>query len=294
MTIKKDKGPERPDHEKYTYITKWSEEDGTFVSRVLEFNSLTSEGGSPENAVTKMISLVITVLENMKNRKEEIPEPVSYEQVSRLINRFLERYEIEIHHVEIHKDLYEKGMYINGELEMEGQTALLETWMSDFEDYPLNISKYRRIFHKRNSPVGRCVFHGSGFPETLESLNDIVNNGLEDCNNPVKFADIPVLVKEEVKEEMKGEIKDIRTKNEQPKLDSAFKLFEKEFWDKPNLKARIDEIFAHKKAEEISEYPSISYQDLKGIFKTVEDLEKRIEGVKSGFLLRDSESKNHQ
>lgn len=61
---------------KYTYRTYWSEDDGYYVARCLEFPSLTADGPTPEAAVKELSDLVDFCVNDMKKGKETIPTPL--------------------------------------------------------------------------------------------------------------------------------------------------------------------------------------------------------------------------
>lgn len=62
---------------KYTYEVSWSDEDGVFISRCLEFPSLAAHGKTEIAALKEIIDLVGDILIDMKKNKEVIPEPIS-------------------------------------------------------------------------------------------------------------------------------------------------------------------------------------------------------------------------
>jgi len=62
---------------RYTYRIEWSPEDGTFVGRCAEFPSLGAHGPSPEEALREIISAVEHAVEDMSEKGEAIPEPLT-------------------------------------------------------------------------------------------------------------------------------------------------------------------------------------------------------------------------
>ncbi len=61
--------------DKYTYRVEWSEEDGTHISRCLEFPSLTAHGETMEKALKEIRIVVATTVEWLEEEHEKIPEP---------------------------------------------------------------------------------------------------------------------------------------------------------------------------------------------------------------------------
>ena len=79
---------------KYTYRVGWSEEDGAFVARCLEFPSLGAHGSSTEAALKEIQSVVEFCVNDMKKSGEEIPEPLGTKNFS---GKFALRLPPEIH-----------------------------------------------------------------------------------------------------------------------------------------------------------------------------------------------------
>ncbi len=71
---------------KYTYEVSWSEDDGVFISRCLEFPSLAAHGKTEVVALKEIVDLVEDILSNMKKNNEEIPEPLSTRNYSGTTN----------------------------------------------------------------------------------------------------------------------------------------------------------------------------------------------------------------
>ncbi len=65
---------------KYTYRVEWSEEDGVFVGRCLEFLSLSAHGKTQEKALRQINSVVAATLRWMKEKHEIIPEPLGLKE----------------------------------------------------------------------------------------------------------------------------------------------------------------------------------------------------------------------
>jgi predicted RNase H-like HicB family nuclease len=59
----------------YLYSVGWSEEDGAFVGRVAEFSLLAAHGPTLEAALGEIKKVVQTVLDDLAESGEEIPEP---------------------------------------------------------------------------------------------------------------------------------------------------------------------------------------------------------------------------
>jgi predicted HicB family RNase H-like nuclease len=62
--------------DRYTYREDWSEEDGVYIARCLEFPSLLAHGASPEAALEELHSVVAVVVNDMTKGGESIPEPL--------------------------------------------------------------------------------------------------------------------------------------------------------------------------------------------------------------------------
>ena len=61
----------------YTYRTEWSPEDNCYISRVLEFPSLSTFGDTRAEAEAELDIVVDSVLKWMTEEKEEIPVPLT-------------------------------------------------------------------------------------------------------------------------------------------------------------------------------------------------------------------------
>ncbi len=61
--------------DRYTYREEWSEEDGVYIARCLEFPSLLAHGESPESALSELRGVVASVVEDMTQTGESLPEP---------------------------------------------------------------------------------------------------------------------------------------------------------------------------------------------------------------------------
>jgi len=85
---KTEKKANRPGYrpEEYSYTVAWSEEDKSFISRVVEFPSLAAHGITQEKALREIRTVVNYVLEDLASGKELIPEPLGKRQFSGKLN----------------------------------------------------------------------------------------------------------------------------------------------------------------------------------------------------------------
>jgi len=60
---------------RYTYREEWSEEDQAYISKCLEFPSLSAHGATPEEALGEIKSVLQFILDDLEANKEPIPEP---------------------------------------------------------------------------------------------------------------------------------------------------------------------------------------------------------------------------
>ena len=63
--------------EDYSYRVFWSEEDGCFIGKVAEFQSLSAHGETEEEALKEIKFVVQASLEWMMEDSEPIPKPLS-------------------------------------------------------------------------------------------------------------------------------------------------------------------------------------------------------------------------
>lgn len=61
----------------YSYRVEWSPEDGEYVATVAEFPSLSWLDPDQVTALSGIRDLVQTVVEDMRNNGEPVPEPIS-------------------------------------------------------------------------------------------------------------------------------------------------------------------------------------------------------------------------
>ena len=62
--------------DRYTYREEWSEEDGVYIARCLEFPSLLAHGESPEAALAELRGVVAVVVQDIAADGEVLPEPL--------------------------------------------------------------------------------------------------------------------------------------------------------------------------------------------------------------------------
>ena len=72
--------------DKYEYKVRWSEEDKAFIGRVAEFPSLAAHGDTPEAALKEIQFVVSAVLDDLEERGETPPEPISCREFSGKLN----------------------------------------------------------------------------------------------------------------------------------------------------------------------------------------------------------------
>ena len=65
------------ENNRYTYREEWSEEDGIYIGRCLEFPSLAAHGSSPEAALVEIRAVIVAVVEDLRAANEPIPEPLA-------------------------------------------------------------------------------------------------------------------------------------------------------------------------------------------------------------------------
>lgn len=72
--------------DKYTYQTFWSEEDGEYVSTVIEFPSLSWLDEDAEKSLSGLRSVVEEVIDDMEQNGEEVPVPFGQREYSGRFN----------------------------------------------------------------------------------------------------------------------------------------------------------------------------------------------------------------
>ena len=97
------------DIDKYTYRVMWSEEDEEFAGTCAEFPSLSWLKSTPEAALKGIRTLVKSVVQDMKENGEKIPEPISSRKYS---GKFMVRVPPEVHrHLAV--EAAESGVSLN-------------------------------------------------------------------------------------------------------------------------------------------------------------------------------------
>jgi predicted RNase H-like HicB family nuclease len=61
----------------YTYRTEWSHEDESFISRALEFPSLSAFGDTRIEAENELDKVIIQVINWLKEENSPIPQPIT-------------------------------------------------------------------------------------------------------------------------------------------------------------------------------------------------------------------------
>ena len=72
--------------DKYTYLTFWSEEDGEYVSTVVEFPSLSWMDEDAERSRAGLQSVVSEVIADMEQTGESVPQPLGEREYSGRFN----------------------------------------------------------------------------------------------------------------------------------------------------------------------------------------------------------------
>ena len=97
------------DIDKFTYRVMWSEEDEEFVGTCAEFPGLSWLKSTPEAALKGIRALVKSVVKDMKENGEKIPEPISSRKYS---GKFMVRVPPEVHrHLAV--EAAESGVSLN-------------------------------------------------------------------------------------------------------------------------------------------------------------------------------------
>lgn len=81
-------------NDRYTYRVTWSEEDQEYAGLCTEFPALSWLASTPEAALKGIRKVVSSVVDEMKDSGEEIPEPIATKQFS---GKFMVRVPPEIH-----------------------------------------------------------------------------------------------------------------------------------------------------------------------------------------------------
>ena len=72
--------------EQYEYKVYWSTEDQAYIGKVAEFPSLAVHGDTPQDALQEIQFVVKEVVQELKKRKEPIPQPLSLQAYSGKLN----------------------------------------------------------------------------------------------------------------------------------------------------------------------------------------------------------------
>lgn len=78
----------------YTYRVTWSADDDEYVGLCAEFPGLSWLAETPESALKGIRDVVADVIEDMKDNKEKIPEPIAVKNYS---GKFMVRVPPEVH-----------------------------------------------------------------------------------------------------------------------------------------------------------------------------------------------------
>ena len=78
----------------YTYRVTWSPEDEEYIGFCAEFPSLSWLAKSPESALKGIRKTVESVIQDMKNNNEKIPQPIASKNYS---GKFMVRVPPEVH-----------------------------------------------------------------------------------------------------------------------------------------------------------------------------------------------------
>ena len=99
--------PLKNDH--YTYRVTWSEEDQEYIGLCTEFPSLSWLTETQDSALEGIRQLVADLISDMKQKKEEIPIPISIRKYS---GKFMVRIPPEVHR-KLAEIAAEEGVSIN-------------------------------------------------------------------------------------------------------------------------------------------------------------------------------------
>lgn len=78
----------------YTYRVTWSEDDKEYVGLCAEFPSLSWLAKTPESALKGIRKVVSDVVQDMRSKNEEVPEPIASRNYS---GKFMVRVPPEVH-----------------------------------------------------------------------------------------------------------------------------------------------------------------------------------------------------
>jgi len=72
--------------EEYTYSVMWSDEDEAFIGRIVEFPSLAAHSDTQAGALMEITSVVASVLDDLMEGGEAVPEPLTKKKFSGKLN----------------------------------------------------------------------------------------------------------------------------------------------------------------------------------------------------------------
>jgi predicted HicB family RNase H-like nuclease len=81
-------------NDRYTYRVTWSDDDQEYVGLCSEFPSLSWLDQTPESALVGIREIVESVIKDMQNTGEEIPQPIAGKRYS---GKFMVRVPPEVH-----------------------------------------------------------------------------------------------------------------------------------------------------------------------------------------------------
>ncbi len=81
-------------NDRYTYRVTWSEDDQEYVGLCAEFPSLSWLGRTPESTLKGIRAIVESVIKDMTQTGEEVPQPIACKRYS---GKFMVRVPPEIH-----------------------------------------------------------------------------------------------------------------------------------------------------------------------------------------------------
>jgi predicted HicB family RNase H-like nuclease len=96
-------------NDRYSYRVLWSDEDNEHIGLCAEFPSLSWLAATPEDALHGVREIVAEVIEDLKKKKEPIPEPISSKRFS---GKFVVRVVPELH-LRLSIEAAEAGVSLN-------------------------------------------------------------------------------------------------------------------------------------------------------------------------------------
>src|SRR5262245_46065476 len=86
VRTKKENQMEKQSADLYLYSVGWSEEDGAYLARIAEFPSLAAHGRTGERAMMELRSVVLSVLKELREGGEPVPQPLGEQKFSGKLN----------------------------------------------------------------------------------------------------------------------------------------------------------------------------------------------------------------